>query len=107
MPDPVTGPPGMRCVLLVERETRGRRAKSARERAATRSLHRLSWWFSQHVSTLRLAGQDLANVGGRVVDAALNSWCAMGRADREHGADQRNPGDGRRPPAAVAAAAGS
>src|SRR6202042_1090764 len=64
-----TGPAGMRCELLVERETRCRRAKSAR-----------NYGLRREVYTLRPGALSTA-LAGRFGDVAVNCRGAMGRDD--------------------------
>src|SRR6516165_10797689 len=93
MPDPVTGPPGMRCELLVERETRCRRAKSVR------------WYGLREAVYTVSAGALSTGLAGRVGGAAVNWGDAMGAGDRGRDADLGVPGPRRQRPPGLAAAA--
>src|ERR1700722_9952835 len=83
----------MRCELLVERETRCRRAKSARNYGLRRAVY-----------TLRPGALSTALAGG-FAGVAVNCRGAMGRDDPGRDAGLRIPGQRRCGPPAVAAAA--
>src|SRR5271166_4944787 len=107
VPDPVTGPPGMRCELLKEREPRCRRAKSARfcelrPEVYTDPAGGLSTGALHRSGSMHKTGA----AGGAVVGAALNSIHAMGHAP-DSGTAVRGPGTGRERAFAVAVAATS
>src|SRR5271156_1378349 len=117
MPDPFrspreetdAGPPGMRCELLTNRS----RGTDARSQPANASCEQQFTPTRLMLVPDRLSTQDSsctepADAVGLAVAAALNWRRAVGSADAELGADQRNPGGcGRRSAGlAVAPAAG-
>src|SRR6202041_1631382 len=94
MPDPLLdGTAGMRCELLMERETRCRRAKSAR-----------NYGLRREVYTLRPGALSTA-LAGRFAGVAVNFRGAMGGDDPGRDAGLRSPGQRRCGPPAVAATA--